>query len=66
MSVPTVGECYTQLGYHLVMAQEKAAMLAHLFNAEGRTQMGIMWLGVAENFKKTQYQLSKLIEGRLQ
>lgn len=66
MTIPTIGETYFKLNEHITKAQEAAAMLAHLHNAEGRTKMGIMWLAVSENFRKSQYKLQELIESKLQ
>lgn len=66
MSVPTVGETYSQMMEHVRKAQENAAMMAHLLNAEGKTNRGIQWLAVSENLKKMQDLLIKLATGRLQ
>jgi len=66
MSVPTMGECYARLTEHLIKAQEEAAMIGHLFNAEGRSQMGRMWIETSDKLKKINYQLTLLAQGRLQ
>ncbi|HEX4500606.1 MAG TPA: hypothetical protein VH187_05450 [Scandinavium sp.] len=66
MSVPTIGDEYSQLMENLRKAEEHAAMIAHLHNAERKTEIGVMWLAVSENFKKLQHQLTQLAMGRLQ
>lgn len=69
MSIPTKSEEYTKLIEHLRLAQESAAMLAHLNNADG-DKMGRLlakgWLGVEELLKKMQHQITQLAMGRLQ
>jgi hypothetical protein len=66
MNVPTVGETFSQMMEHVRKAQEASAMLAHLYNAEGKTGSGIAWLAVSENFKTMQHKLIELAKGRLQ
>ena len=60
MSVPTTGEAYSQLMEHLRLAQEAAAMLAHLHKANDKHETSRRWLLVSENFKKMQYTLTQL------
>ena len=48
MSIPTRGEVFSKLIEHLRLAQEASAMMAHLDNAEGKTQTGRMWLHFSE------------------
>lgn len=68
-TVPTVGETYAKLMEHLRLAQEDAAMLAHLRSAEdddkGRI-IGHGWLTVSEALKLMQHNVIKLAQGRLQ
>lgn len=69
MSIPTVGEEYAKLIEHLRLAQEDAARMAHLRNAEGDAKgmlMGRAWLAVSENLKRMQHVVTQLAMGRLQ
>jgi len=67
MSIPTIGEEYSKLMEHLRMAEENAAMIAHLHNANNKSNAtAIKWLAVSEQFKKMQYTLTQLATGRLQ
>lgn len=60
MSVPTQGEAYARLMENLRYAQENAAMLAHLANANDDRTMAMGWLSVSELFKKVQRQVTDL------
>lgn len=64
MSIPTIGEQYAQLMEHLRLAEENAAMIAHLHSANDKRSMAIQWLTVSENFKKMQHVITKLAMGR--
>lgn len=68
MSIPTQSEEYAKLVEHLRLAQESAAMLAHLANAQGSvsTVIGRGWLHVEDNLKKMGYIVTKLAQGKLQ
>lgn len=69
MSIPTHGETYSKLIEHLRLAQEDAAMLAHLRNAEGDDKGRLLakgWLVVSEGLKQMQYKVTLLAQGRLQ
>lgn len=68
MSIPTSGEEYSKLIEHLRLAQEDAAMLAHLANAQGTngTLIAKGWLAVSEQLKRTQRIVTDLAVGRLQ
>ena len=69
MSIPTTGESYAKLMEHLRLAQEDAAMLAHLRRAEGDDKGRILadgWLAVSEALKLMQHQVTGLAQGRLQ
>lgn len=63
MSVPSKGEEFAKLIEYLRKAQESAAMLAHLNNADG-DKMGRLlargWLGVEEMLKMTVHNVTKL------
>lgn len=63
MSVPSKGEEFAKLIEYLRKAQESAAMLAHLNNADG-DKMGALlargWLGVEEMLKMTVHNVTKL------
>lgn len=67
-SVPTKGETFAKLTEHLRLAQEDAAMLAHLANdgdAKSR-RIAIGWLGVSEQLKLTIHAVTSLATKGLQ
>jgi len=66
MSIPTQGETYARLLEYLRKAQEEAAMMAHLLQANDSTRLALAWLAVSENMKKMQHHLTILAQGRLQ
>jgi hypothetical protein len=69
MSLPTHGETYAKLIEHLRLAQEDAAMLAHIRRAEGDTKGRIIadgWLTVSEGLKLFQRKVMQMAQGRLQ
>lgn len=69
MSIPTHGETYAKLIEHLRLAQEDAAMLAHLRAAEGDDKGKILahgWLTVSEALKLMQHKVGLLAQARLQ
>lgn len=69
MSVPTHGEQYSKLMEHLRLAQEDAAMLAHLYRAHGTPKDRILadgWLTVSEGMKLMQHRVTQLAMGKLQ
>lgn len=63
MSLPTKSEEFTRLIEHLRKAQEAAAMLAHLNNADG-DRMGNSiargWLTISELLKHTTHKVTDL------
>jgi len=66
MTIPTKHEVYERLQYHLRKAQEEAATLAHLSNADGDAPGAILargWLNVSESFKLTQQIVQQLQTG---
>jgi len=69
MTVPTKGETYSKLIEHLRLAQEDAAMLMHLHNAEGDGPGMVLakgWWHVGENLKKMQGYVTGLAKRGLQ
>lgn len=52
MTVPTEGDEFAKLTFHLRMAQEAAAMIAHLRNANDDRQSARNWLNISEGLKK--------------
>ena len=68
MSVPTQGESFSKLTEHLRLAQEDAAMLAHLANTGGAKdrRLAIGWLGVSEQLKLTIHAVTQLAMRKLQ
>jgi hypothetical protein len=66
MSIPTEGECYSKLMEHLIQAQEQAAMLGHLHNANDHNAVARQWLKVSDMLKEMQMKLTSLAMGRLQ
>lgn len=63
MSVPTQGETFSKLMEHLRLAQEDAAMLAHLANANDDRLKAMGWLAVSEQLKKAQHGVTQLATG---
>lgn len=68
MSLPTQGEEFAKLIEHLRLAQEAAAMLAHLTNSHNvrATTLGQGWLAVSENLKKMQHIVTKMAVSKMQ
>jgi hypothetical protein len=66
MSVPTEGDEFAKLTYHLRMAQEAAAMIAHLRNANDDRQGARTFLTFSENMKKTVQHVLILAMKRMQ
>lgn len=67
MAIPTKSDEFLKLNEALIRAQEAAAMLAHLNNAEGDKMGGLLakgWLGVEELLKKMQWQVTQLATGK--
>lgn len=68
MSLPTIDETYIQLREHITKAQECAAMIAHLYNADGSHKGQVMakgWLTVSEAMKLMGHKIIELMTGRL-
>ena len=66
MGLPTNGETFAKLLEHLRLAQEDAAMLAHLNNANDNALIAKGWLAVSEMLKMTQHNVTKLAKRGLQ
>ena len=72
MSVPTRGETFSKLLEHLRLAQEDAAMMAHLENADRSGGGGPAyvlakgWLNVSEQLKKMQHLVTEFAKQGLQ
>lgn len=78
MSLPTRNEAFTKLLEALRIAQEQAAIIGHLHNAnvaEGLIGSGSSskerhlakaWLTISEALKVTQHSVIKLAQGRMQ
>lgn len=66
MGLPTNGETFAKLLEHLRLAQEDAAMLAHLNNANNNALIAKGWLAVSEMLKVTQHNVTKLAKRGLQ
>lgn len=59
MSIPTKGETYAKLLERIRLAQEDAAMMAHLIRDDDKlTAQG--WLAVSELLKRMQHQIGQL------
>lgn len=68
MSAPTRGETFSKMLEHLRLAQEDAAMMAHLYN-EGDSKsrrIAIGWIGVSEQLKLTIHAVTEMAQRGLQ
>ena len=65
MSIPTKGEEYAKLMEHVRLAQESAAMLAHLERDNSRDKAN-GWLTVSEALKLMGYKIGQLATKGLQ
>lgn len=64
MSTPTAGDTFSELTHYVRQAQERAATLAHLANANDDRSKALQWLAVSENFKKMEHTLRMIAMGR--
>lgn len=67
MTIPTRGETYAKLIEHIHMAEENAAMMAHLHNTEGNAKDQLLakgWLTVSEAFRLMAIKVTHLAQGR--
>lgn len=68
MTVPTRGETYAKLLEYIHMAEEQAAMMAHLHNTEANDKDRLLakgWLVVSEAFRVMAVKVTHLAQGRL-
>ena len=69
VTVPTRGETYDKLKFHLIMAQEQAAMMAHLHGTEDTEKDKLMqraWLAVSDMLRKAVHNITVLAQGKMQ
>jgi hypothetical protein len=66
MIVPTQGETYAKMMEHLRLAQECAAMMAHLTNANDDRRIAHLWIKVSEGFRNMQHHITELAQKGLQ
>jgi hypothetical protein len=66
MSVPTSGETYAKLMYHLTEAQECCAMMSHLEGLNDKSDRAKGWLSIEEHFKRMLKVVTGLAKGSLQ
>lgn len=59
-SVPTEGDEFAKLTYHLRMAQEAAAMIAHLNKANDDHARSRTWLNVSSLMQKLIHQVTQI------
>lgn len=65
MSIPTKGERYASLMEHIRLAQEDAAMLAHLYRDESK-EKAMGWFAISELFKQVRVRVTELATRGLQ
>lgn len=69
MGVPTQGEAFSKLLYHLDEVMNCAATLAHLTRAEANTgksrALADGWIAVVEMFKRIRHQIVEMAKGKL-
>jgi hypothetical protein len=63
---PTSGESFAKMLHHIREAQEQAAVLAHLANANDDRMMALGWLAVTEQLKKMQHVLTQMAMRKMQ
>jgi hypothetical protein len=66
MTVPTQGETFAKLLEHLRLAQEDAANMAHLCNANDEQPLARAWLSITELLKRMQHNVTHLARKGLQ
>lgn len=68
MGIPTRSETYMQILENLIKVQEGCSMMAHLHQTEDNQMDKLLakgWLGMAELFRKVQFKVTELAQGRL-
>jgi hypothetical protein len=69
MSIPTRGETFSKLLEHIRLAEEDAAMMAHLHNADANAHDRLIakgWLTVSEALRLMGLKVTQIAQGRLQ
>jgi hypothetical protein len=70
MTIPTTGETFSKLLEHIRLAEENAAMMAHLIRAQSRgakdNALANGWLSISELFRRMSIKVTELAQGRLQ
>lgn len=70
MTVPTQGEAFAKLSWHLAEAQSIAAQLSHLYGLQGHTvrdqSLCRGWLLVSEQLKAFHRRVTNIAQGHLQ
>jgi hypothetical protein len=64
--VPTSGESFAKMIHHIREAQEQAAVLAHLANANDDRTMALGWLAVTEQLKRMCHNLTMMATRKMQ
>jgi len=67
--IPTRGEAYTKLMYHLDEAQNQALIISHLHNTEDSPTDKLFakgWLGVGELLRIFKFKVVELAKGNMQ
>jgi len=66
----TQGETYTRLMHHLEEMQNQCCVMAHLTRSMSSSKqdnaLADGWIAMSELFKRVQYQVTTLAQGRLQ
>lgn len=67
--IPTRGDAYAKLSYHIDEAQDQAAVLAHLHNTEDDAHSRAQargWLVISEQLKRFKAVVIEIAKGSLQ
>lgn len=65
MRIPSEGEEFAKLIEHIRLAQESAAMLAHL-TKDNSPSLSRGWLALSERLKQAQHQITQLAMRKMQ
>ena len=69
MAVPTRGEAYSKLIYHIDEAMNQMATIAHLTRTEANVgkdrALADGWIAMVEMFKRVRHQITALAAGKL-
>lgn len=69
MTVPTSGEEFSKLLFHLDEARNSASMLMHLYKEQGSPKdlaLSKGWFVIAENFKLQRAYIVEMAKGKMQ